>query len=300
MNTFFLLLGAGILDGAILAPACVGFTLQFGVTNYVNFAYGSLLTFAAFMFWTFNTNPSIHLDLWAAALAALMLTALVSALLGGIVYTAYFRRRPQLLYALVLTFAVGLILDSLWKAIWGSELHQVTYPANSSAVHIVGPFLITNLYIVYIAISLASLGAVFALLRYTKLGKTMRAMSDDRSLAMVCGLPVVRTTNSTWALTGFLGGVAGVVLALQSHGFDQTIGGSFIYLVFAAVILGGIGRPYGAALGALIIGLVFQLSTLVVGTALAPVAVFAVLVLMMLLRPEGLFGSTGRSAFSTA
>lgn len=300
MKTFYLLLGTGVIDGAILAPACIGFTLQFGVTNYVNFAYGSLLTFAAFMFWTFNVNPALNLNLWQSALVAVLLCAGGSLIIGGILYTAYFRRRPQLLYALVLTFAVGLILNSLFRAIWGAETNEVTYPAGSSTVHNFGPFYATTLDLVYLAVSATSVIGVALLLQYTNLGKTMRAMSDDHPLAVVCGLPINRTTNAAWALTGFLGGVAGIVLALQSHGFDTTLGNSYVYLVFAAVIIGGIGRPYGAIVGALIIGVTFQLSSLVVGTVVAPAAVFAVLVVVMLVRPSGLFGGTGRSAFSEA
>lgn len=298
-HTFYLLLAAGIISGAIIAPAAVGFTLQFGVTNYVNFAYGELLTFAAFMVWTFN-NSAFHLNLIEAGLLAALLTALGSLVIGGFVYTKFFQRRPQLLYVLVVTFAVALILESGYRAIWGSQENLLAYPNGSSDSIGLGPVAITNLELAYVAVSALALLFVHSLLRYTKLGRMMRAMSDDAMLAVACGLPVRRTTNLTWAITGFLGGIAGVVLALQSHGFDSTLGTQYVYLIFAAVILGGIGRPYGAILGALIIGLVFQLTSLFVGSGLSPLGVFAVLVILMLARPEGLFGSTGRSAFRSA
>lgn len=299
VHTFYLLLAAGIISGAIIAPAAVGFTLQFGVTNYVNFAYGELLTFAAFMVWTFN-NSVFHLNLIEAGLVAALLTAIGSLVLGGFVYTKFFQRRPQLLYVLVVTFAVALILESLFRAIWGSQENLLVYPSGSDNAIGIGPVTVTNLELGYLAVSALALLFVHALLRYSKLGRMMRAMSDDAMLAIACGLPVRRTTNVTWAITGFLGGIAGVVLALQSHGFDSTLGTQYVYLIFAAVILGGIGRPYGAILGALIIGLVFQLTALFVGSGLSPLGVFMVLVILMLARPEGLFGSTGRSAFRTA
>jgi branched-subunit amino acid ABC-type transport system permease component len=300
MKTFFLLLGTGIIDGAILAPACVGFTLQFGVTNYVNFAYGAMLTFAAFLFWTFNTNPVLHMDLWEAGLAAIALTGLALLIIGSLIYSPFFHRRRQLLYALVVTFSVSLILESLLGAIWGGDQKILDYPSGSSAIHAIGPFIFTTLDVVYVIVSLASLASVFGLLGYTRLGRTMRAVADDHVLADVCGLQVQRTTNITWAISGLLAGVAGVVLALQSHGFDTTLGDTFLYLVFTAVIIGGIGRAYGAVLGAVLIGLVFQLSALIVGSGLTVAAVFAVLIVIMLLRPDGLFGSTGRTTFQGA
>src|SRR5260221_4521465 len=182
MRTLTLLIESGLVDAAILAPACVGFSLQFGVTNYVNFAYGALLTFAAFMFWAFNTAPAFQLELLPAGIVAAGLASLL-ALAIGMFYTAYFRRRPQLLYALVVTFAVGIILGGIYKMLWGSSTNIVRYPTGSFAVHGLGSFQLTNLEIVYVVASLLVVIAVFALLQYTMLGKAMRAMSDDRALA---------------------------------------------------------------------------------------------------------------------
>lgn len=298
-DQFFLLLGTGIVDAAILAPACLGFSLQFGITNYVNFAYGEAMTFAAFMAWVFGVDK-LHLGFVQYVLIASLVTALFSLLIGALLYTPFYNRRPQLLYLLVLTFATALILASAYVVIWGEQPHVLAYPAGADTRHYLGPFLITNLEVIFIAISLLILAATYGLLHYTRLGKIMRAMSDDRGLATVCGLPINLVSNATWFITGFLAGIAGVVLGLHSYGFDTTLGDGFVYLVFSAVIIGGIGRSLGAVVGALIIGLVFELSSLLIGSALTPVAVFAVLVLIMLFRPEGLLGATGRSAFSRA
>ena len=298
-DQFFLLLGTGIVDGAILAPACLGFSLQFGITNYVNFAYGEALTFAAFMAWMFGVEK-FHLGFVQYVLVASLITALGSLVIGAFLYTPFYKRRPQLLYLLVLTFATALILSSLYVGIWGEAPHVLAYPAGADTKRYLGPFLVTNLELIFVAISILILVATYSLLHYTRLGKIMRAMSDDRTLAAVCGLPIDLVSNATWFITGFLGGIAGVVLGLHSYGFDTTLGDSFVYLVFAAVIIGGIGRSLGAVVGALIIGLVFELSSLIIGSALTPVAVFGVLVVIMLFRPEGLLGTTGRSAFSKA
>ena len=300
MNQIWLLTGAGIVDAALLAPAAVGLTMQFGMTNYVNFAFGTFLTLSAFFFWELNASPYFHLNLWEAGLLAAAGTAIASVLIGALVYGPFFRRRPQLLFMLVLTFVISLMMGSGIAGIWGGRsAYQLSYPDAWDTPHSVGPFAFSLLDGTYIAISICSMLAIYAFLRFTRVGKVMRAVSDDRTLATVCGLPIVRTTNITWLITGFLAGIAGGILALHSHGFDSGLGDGFVYLVFAVVVFGGIGRTYGALVGAIVIGLVFQLSSLVVESALTPVAVFAVLVIIMMIRPNGLFGSTGRSVFTT-
>jgi branched-subunit amino acid ABC-type transport system permease component len=301
MNQIWLLIGAGVVDAALLAPAAVGLTMQFGITNYVNFAFGAFLTLSAFAFWELNAGPWFHLGLWEAGFLAAGVTSLASVCVGSVVYGPFFRRRPQLLFMLVLTFVISLMLDSGMAAIWGGRSeYQLSYPGDWDAPHNFGPIALSILDVAFIVISVASMAGTYAFLRFTLAGKIMRAISDDRALAQVCGLPIGRTTNITWLLTGFLAGIAGDILALNAHGFDTGLGDSFIYLVFAAVVFGGIGRSYGALVGAVVIGLVFQLSSLVVESALTPVAVFVVLVAVMMLRPNGLFGSTGRSAFAAS
>ncbi len=298
MNQVWLLTGAGIVDAALLAPAAVGLTMQFGITNYVNFAFGAFLTLSAFFFWELNAGH-FNLGLWQAGLLAAAGTALASLAIGSLVYGPFFRRRPQLLFMLVLTFVVSLMMGSGIAAIWGGRsAFQLNYPNGSDTPTSVGPFSLSPLDAIDMAVSIASMAATYAFLRFTQVGKVMRAVADDRTLAFVCGLPIARTTNITWLITGFLAGLAGDILALQSHGFDAGLGDGFIYLVFAAVVFGGIGRTYGALVGAIVIGLVFQLSALVVESALTPAAVFGVLVIIMMVRPNGLFGSTGRSVFA--
>lgn len=200
---------------------------------------------------------------------------------------------------LVLTFVMSLILDSFIAAIWGGRSSfQLNYPSAWDDPHVFGVFSLSVLDGVYIGVSVAGMVGTYLFLRFTRWGKVMRAVSDDRSLAFVCGLPITSTTNITWLLTGFLCGLAGDILALHAHGFDAGLGDSFVYLIFAVVVFGGIGRVYGAVVGAIVLGLVFQLSSYVVESALTPLAVFVVLIAIMMLRPNGLFGSTGRSVIT--
>lgn len=298
MHIWITTLGFGLVDAAVLAVAAVGFTLQFGVTNYVNFAYGDLITFGAFMAFVGGSQP-FGLPIWQALVAAAFLTGALSFVVGRFVFTPFFLRRPQLLFALAMTFAASLILSSVWAVIWGSQYRELNY--GGAEVHSLGPLLATSAELSYVVVALATLVAVHLLLTRTKLGRTMRAMSDDRSLAIACGLNIRRTTNLTWLLTGILAGVAGVIQAMQTHTFNTSIGSTYVFLIITAAVLGGIGRPYGAVIGAAIIGITSQLAVLVVGAALSPVVVFAILVFLMVARPMGLFGPTGRpTAFGTA
>lgn len=297
MNEFTSLLAFGIVDGCLLAVATVAFTMQFAVTNIVNFAFGEFITFGAFTAFAVATGP-IHLALWEVFLAAGIGTAALSYVIGHFVYSPFFRRRPQVLYGLVLTFAVSLILANVWLGIWGAQFYTLPYFNTSPITYQIGPVALTQLDIVLVAIGVAILGGVHLLLRFTRMGRSMRAMGDDRQLAQICGLRVGRITDATWLITGFLAGLAGVVQALQTRGFDPTLGDTYVYIIFAAAILGGIGRAYGAMVGALIVGIVTQLSVPIIGSADSPVAVFAILVLLMLLRPAGIFGATGRVSFA--
>lgn len=289
----------GLVAGAILAIAALGFNLQFGVTNYANFAYAPFLTVAAYAQFTLATGP-LHLNFWIAEVGAVLATALLSFLVGHFVFTPFFRRRPQLLFGLAVTFSVGIMLDALIVGIFGSYVQDVTYPAGALAVHSIAGVRLTNLDFAFVIVAGAILLITHLLLRYTSLGRTMRAMSDNESLAVVCGLPTQRTTAITWALTGALAGVAGLAYQLQLSSFDPTMGDQVFYVLVAAVVFGGIGRPLGAVVGAVVVGLVSQLSVLVVGEAYSTVSIFIVLVVVMLVRPDGLFGTTGRSVFAQA
>ncbi len=300
MRIVLLLVQVGLIDGAILAISATGFTMQFGVTNYANFAYGSFISLGAFTAYAVDTQPQ-RPGFLVALVGAAIATAAVSFLVGVFVYTPFTKRRPQLLYGLVVTFSMWLILDNVLTAIWGGRYYQLSYSSgNGATVYNVGPFQITPNDLLFVVVALVALACVHLLLRYTTLGRSMRAMADDRSLATVCGLDTNAITRWTWIITGALAGLAGFVQADHIRTFDTGIGNTYIYLVLAAVVLGGIGRPYGAVLGALIIGLVSELAVPIIGAALSPVVIFAVLAFLMLYRPTGLFGATGRTHFGNA
>lgn len=285
----------GIVDGSMLAVAALGFTLQFGVTNYINFAYAAFLTLSAYMAYTAET--ALHLNFWVAALVAIVATGAASFVVGQYVFSPFFRRRPQLLFGLTVTFAGSMILENLFLGIWGSYLHEARYPAGALSGHELFGVRVTTFEICLVLLALVVFTGVHMLLYHTKTGHTMRAVADNKELALSCGLQVNRMIGIAWLGTGIIAGIAGIAAALYANSFDPTLGDQYFYLIVAAVIFGGIGRPYGALLGALAVGVVAQLAALGLGIAYAPVCIFGMLVVLMLFRPQGIFGSSVRSVF---
>ncbi|HLZ47810.1 MAG TPA: branched-chain amino acid ABC transporter permease [Candidatus Limnocylindria bacterium] len=277
----------GIVDAAVLAIAAVGFTLQFGVTNYFNFGYGEWLTFGAYIAVVLNTAP-LNLNVWLAMTIAGLATAGLSFGVNRALFLPFVRRRPEPLYILIVTLAVGLLLNNAYIALWGTDYRQ--YQGADRDIHHIGPITIGTDQVIFLAVAVALMGATHAILSYSKLGKSMRAIADDRTLAVVCGLDPARLADVTWLMTGFMAGIAGVILAMQVHTFSTDIGGNFTYLIFPAVIIGGIGRAYGAMVGALIIGLVTALGVLVIPASLTPSLIFVAIVAIVLFRPQGLLG----------
>ena len=269
----------------------MGLTLQFGVTNFVNFAYGDFLTLGAYLSWVFNVK--LHADIWLAMVAGAVATGLAGALLGRFVLGPFARRFKNLFYVMIVTFGLSLILLNLIQAIWGANYEQYAV-AVQNPLHL-GPFLLSTDQLIIIAIGVGAMLAIHLLLTQTKLGKAMRAMSDDASLAMVSGINTRAITTFTWFLTGMLAGLAGTVLGLNISSITPATGETFLFVIFAAVILGGIGRPYGAMLGALIIGLATEISAVVINAAYKLDVAFVLLVIVLLVRPQGLLAVRGKA-----
>lgn len=282
-------LGFGIIDSAVLALAALGFTLQFSVTNYVNFAYGTFLSLGALLTLVLN-NGLLKLSIVPATLLGGLATALVAVLLNRVLLAPFSRRRTHLVYLLVVTFGLSLLLDSVYQIMWGTSAYELRF--GGTTVRHVGPFLWSWDDIVFLGTAVIALVLLHLLLRRTRLGRYMRAIADDDALATACGVPKAKVIDFTWAVSGFLAGIAGVFFAMQASAFTTTIGDTYIFLVFGSVILGGIGRNFGAVLGAIIVGLAVQFGQLILPAALAPLLVFAAIILVMVFSPEGLSGLT--------
>ena len=283
VSTLLAAVGFGIVAASILAVAGVGFTLQFGVTNILNLAYGDIMTASAFVAYLV-TNAG--LSVWLALVAGAAFGSVFSVLLNRCIYTPFVRHGTRLFGMIIVSIAVSLILQNALLAIFGANFFSLQMP-RPSPVRIAG-MVFTTVQLAIIGIAVAAMLLIHLLLRYTKLGKAMRATATDPELARNCGIATDRVIDLTWALSGALCGLAGVVLVMNVTAFTDTTGSQFLIPIVAVAVLGGIGQPYGAMLGALVIGITSEVAAAVFSPEYKDVVAFVILVIVLLARPQGI------------
>jgi len=277
-------IGFGLVTASILALAAVGFTLQFGITNILNLAYGDLMTASAYIGWVVNQHGG---SIAESLLAGAAFGAVSSVLLNRLVYTPFLRRGTGLFGMVIVTLSVGVMVQNALLAIGGATFF--TYNFNVGAtVHPLGFDLATS-QLVIMAIAVGGMIVVQTLLTQTRLGKAMRATAANRSLAQASGIATERVVDAAWLISGVLCGLAGVVLVLNTTAFQSTTGSEFLVVIIAAAMLGGVGRPSGAMVGALVLGLVTEVSAAFVSPSYKELFAFIVLVIVLLVRPTGIF-----------
>ena len=291
MSLLIAAFGFGLVSMSVIALAAVGFTMQFGITNMINLAYGEVMMTSAFFAYYLN---QAHLSIWIAMLGGAAFGAVFSFLINRFVYAPFQRRGTVLIYMVIVSLAVSLMIANLMLPIVG--YFSVSYRERFSLLLHLGSIALTINQIAIIALAVAVMLAVHALLRYTRLGKAMRATAANPMLARNCGIPTQRVIDLVWLITGALCGFAGVVAALDSDSFTIASGAGFLITALAAAVLGGAGQPYGAMIGAVIIGLVTELSAAVWSPDYKQVVAFVILVLVMVLRPQGLLARRGALA----
>jgi branched-subunit amino acid ABC-type transport system permease component len=290
VSLFWLSVGFGCVTASVLAIAAVGLSLQFGITNYVNFAYGDFMALGGFFAYVFN-NQLLHLDIWVALVLGSLAMGVFAVLVNRFILGPFARRFHTTHYVLIVTFGLSLIMLNVAYSIWGTQVRFFNMPI-AAATHI-GPLLFTRNQLIVIAVAVGLMLAVHAMLKLTRLGKSMRAMSDNTTLAMTSGIDTKRITTVTWFLSGTLAGVAGTVLGISEGNLTPASGELFLFVIFAAVILGGIGSIYGAMGGALLIGLATEISAAFINPAYKLDIAFVILIAVLLIRPSGLIARPG-------
>jgi branched-subunit amino acid ABC-type transport system permease component len=283
VNTLLPAIGFGLVTASILAVAGVGFTLQFGVTNILNLAYGDIMTAAAFIAYLVT---SAGVSVWPALVAGAAFGGVFSVLLNRALYTPFVRHGTRLFGMIIVTISVSLIVQNGLQAIFGASFFSLKMP-RPAPIHVAG-MVFTTVQFAIIGIAVAAMLLVHLLLRYTKLGKAMRATASDPELARNCGIATDRVIDLAWALSGTLCGLAGVILVMNVTAFTDTTGSQFLIPIVAVAVLGGIGQPYGAMLGALIIGIASEVAAAVISPDYKNVVAFVILVIVLLARPQGI------------
>lgn len=273
-------IGFGITTAAVIAIGAMGFTLQLGVTNVLNISYGNVMTIGAFASLIVERQ---HLGLAATILAAPLAGAAITFVLARTLFATYARRHGGPFDLLMVTLAVGLIIQYGLDALAKLQVFQFSFPSGST-VH-VGPFVFTVLSLALIGFAAIVFAALMAALRLTRMGKALRALSVDPKLARACGVPMRRIVNLTWVLSGALAGLAGLVYVTNSLTVSAGSGLDFVVLVIAAALLGGAGSAAGAVLAALVVGIASEVVAAAGGSYYSHAAGLAILALVLVLRP---------------
>jgi branched-subunit amino acid ABC-type transport system permease component len=292
VTQFWLSFGFGLVTASVLAIAAVGLSLQFGITNYINFAYGDFMALGAYMTYAVNAEL-LHIDIWVALVIGSLLMGLIAVALNRFLLSPFARRFSKTFYVLIVTFGLSLIMLNFVYSIWGSNVRSYDMKIQRD-LHI-GPFLLTVNELIVMAISIALMLAVHVMLKTTRLGKSMRAMSDNTTLAMTSGIDTKRITTITWFMSGTMAGLAGTVLGITEGNLTPASGELFLFVIFAAVIVGGVGSIYGAMAGGVLIGLATEVSAAFINAAYKLDVAFVILILTLLFRPSGLFARPGKA-----
>jgi branched-chain amino acid transport system permease protein/neutral amino acid transport system permease protein len=295
VSLFLASFGFGLVTASVLAIAAVGFTMQFAVTDVLNLAYGAVMIGAAYVAYAVN---QAGVSVWIAMIAATAAGAVGSVLLNQFIYTPFHRRVErggavggQPITLVIVALGMTLIIEFGVQAIVGGN--NVSYTVASGPTLRAGGLILTAVQLVIIGLSVVIMAAVHGMLKYTKLGKAMRATAANRSLARNCGIRTSRVVTATWAVTGALCGIAGTVFGINEGSFGATSADLFLVVILAAVFLGGPGQAYGAMAGAVIIGLATEISAAYITPSYKDVVAFVVLLVVMAVRPSGLLGAAG-------
>lgn len=293
----------GIIVGAIITLGAVGLSMVFGILRFPNFGHGDIMTLGAYFGLLLGVNALPALGLSASPLGPLsfglsLLAALIPAmLLNGaavvgvdlLVFRPLRQRRASPVLMAIAALGVGLMLRALVFLGWGSGFQSYT----------VGLRTVYNLplglqirpdQIFILAVALVLVVALYLFLEKSKMGKALRATADNPELARVSGINTDRMIIWTWLIAGGLAAAGGMLLGLQAQ-VRPLMGWDFLLPLFAAVILGGIGNPYGALAGGLVMGVAQETSTIWIQPSYKPAVAFIILIIILLLRPRGIFGA---------
>ena len=275
----------GLSLGAIYALGAVGLTLVYGILKLVNFAHGDFLTFGAYM--AYLVNVTWGLPLVVAVFWAMAMTALLGIFLEKVMWGPMRARGAGMLQLLLMTIGLALVIRYVIQFIWSTELRQLDVNLTDTVEFLGLKIGRTNLIVIVVGFTV--LIATGLMLRYTLLGKRMRALSDNLDLAETSGINTSRVILWTWVFAAGFAGLAGVLAGAITQ-LQPELGFELLLPIFAAVVMGGIGIAYGALAAGILLGLVIEWSTLFIDARWKTGIGFVVLILVLIIRPQGIFG----------
>jgi branched-chain amino acid transport system permease protein/neutral amino acid transport system permease protein len=290
----------GITLGGILALGSIGLTLTYGVLKFPNFSHGALITIGAYIAYTVvNAVPhsaalrplSFGWELLLGLAISMPITGIIAVICDRFIYRRLRTNKSSLVLFAMASLGLAFVLRSLLYLIWGPDFRFYYHGRANPALHLPLDVRVQADKLFALALALVLVFLLYLLLTRTKMGKAMRATADNPDLAKVRGIDTERIIAWTWLLGGGLAAAGGVLFGLASQLRPEMGFITILLPVFAAVILGGIGSAFGALVGSLIIGIAWQLTAAVMDPTYGPGVAFGIMILMLVIRPQGLFGT---------
>jgi branched-chain amino acid transport system permease protein len=274
----------GIIAGSIYALFAVGLTMVYGVFRFINFAHGELIAWGAYLALLF-TQTLFTLPIYYAVIPALALTVVI-----GLAQERYVYRpltHSNRITLLIASIGLSYLLRNAIRIIWGSDL--MTYGLRPMRGISFAGLSITPTQVSMMVAAVFFLASLYFILTRTMLGKSLRAVADNMELAAIMGINMKQVNSTVWVLASVFAGVGGILLALDTN-LEPIMGLTNLIKAFAAVLLGGAGNVWGALLGGLCIGISENLGVAFVSPGYKDFISFAIIILVLLFRPKGLFG----------
>jgi branched-subunit amino acid ABC-type transport system permease component len=274
----------GLVAASYLALGAVGLTLIFGTLRIINFAHGDFLTLGTYLTFGFS---ALGLSFWLAAPLAVAATALISLLINLVVWEPMRRARTSTLQLFLVAIGLALIIRYSIQFVAGSQVRSVGQDVLSSIT--IGPWHLGTLQ------GIALLGGIVVNcivglgLTFSTFGKRIRALADNMALAEISGIDTRRAVRQLWIVAGGLAALAGILYGAAIGSVNPNFGFLILLSLFTAAVLGGIGNAYGALAGGVVIGLAQEWSTVFLNVRWKPVVSFAILILLLLILPRGIF-----------
>jgi branched-chain amino acid transport system permease protein len=289
----------GFLTGGILALGAIGVSLSSQILKFANFSHSELVTWGAYLALTFTAFATAGAPVgplsfgWSLLLAvaiAGVLTGLLAVIVDRLVFRRLRSRHANSLTMVFASFGVALILRNLVLLIWGPEAQYYTSELQI-AIEVLPNIRMLPDQIFVLGLTLALVVGLHLILKYSRLGMSMRAMAESPALARVCGVKIETVVRWTWVVSGMLAAIAGIFMGLTVQ-LRPEMGFNLLLAILTAAILGGSGSLFGAVLGGLIVGLAENLSVLIIPASFKSAVPFMILILVLYFRPQGLLGAS--------
>lgn len=281
---------SGIIFGLLLGLMAVGMNLVYGTTGLSSFSHGEQVTLGGLM--AYVGTQMLHMPVVLSAIFAIVIGGLTGLLQDQFIWGPLRHKRVGTMQQMIVTIGLSMALQYLYQFFFGGDIKGIVKSVPEGIQ--LGPITTNAPALICAGIALATIVGVTVFLYCTRLGRATRAVSDNAALAAASGINVDSVVRIVWTLSCALAALSGVLLGIYLNGIAWNTGVTLLMLMFAAVTLGGLGTANGALVGALVIGVVADLSTLVIPSDMRYASALAILILVLLVRPQGIFGKRNR------